>query len=300
MISNTLIVIVGATGIGKTAVSIQVAKHFKTDIISADSRQIFKEMKIGTASPTAKELSLAKHFNIATKSIHDYYSAWEFEQDALPLITDVITKKNTVILTGGSMMYIDAVCRGIDDIPTIPDYIRKELLDEYNSSGFETIKRKLKLLDPDYYNQVDLKNHKRVIHAVEVCIVAGKPYSKLRTGNVRKRPFNIVKIGIEASREVMFERINRRVDLMMETGLLKEAKELYKFKYLNSLNTVGYKELFGYFDGEYSLERAIELIKRNTRRYAKKQVLWFKKDENTKWFDIDNTNEIIPFLEEIK
>ncbi len=293
---KTLIVIIGPTGIGKTTTSIAIANHFKTEIISADSRQIFKELKIGTATPSAHELSFAVHHNIGTHSIHQYYSAWEFEQDALALSEKLFNTHSQVIMTGGSMLYIDAVCKGIDDLPTIDEELRENLYEQYLSEGIESIRRQLKQLDPTFYNQVDLMNHKRVIHAVEICLMTGEPYSKLRTNTIKARPFNMVKIGLEMEREEIYERINKRVDHMIEEGLIEEARSLYPHKQLNSLNTVGYKELFDHFDGMHDLEKAIELIKRNTRRYAKKQLSWFKRDKEIVWFHPRETNNIISFI----
>ncbi len=295
--SKTLVVIIGPTGIGKTSTSIKVANYFDTEIISADSRQIFKELKIGTATPSEEELNAAKHHNIASHSIHDYYSAWEFEQDALKLCSELFTNHDVVVLTGGSMMYIDAVCKGIDELPTIDQELRENLKEQYDREGIETIQRQLKQLDPEFYDQVDLKNHKRVIHAVEICLMTGKAYSLLRTNTVKKRPFNIIKIGLELPREEIYERINKRVDIMLEQGLIEEVKEFYPNKNLNSLNTVGYKELFAAFDGEYDLDRGIELVKRNSRRYAKKQLTWFKRDKEIQWFSPFDTDKIINFIE---
>ncbi len=295
---KNLIVIVGPTGIGKTRISIQVAKHFNTEIISADSRQIFKELKIGTAAPTSQELDAAKHHNIGTHSITDYYSAWEFEQDALRLSEQLFKKYDQLVLTGGSMMYIDAICKGIDELPTIDQDLRDQLKTEYEKEGIETIRRQLKQLDPEFYDQVDLMNHKRVIHAVEICLMTGKPYSTLRTNTVKKRPFNMIRIGLEMERSEIYDRINKRVDQMIETGLIDEAKQFYQHKELNSLNTVGYKELFASFDGEYNVDKAIELIKRNSRRYAKKQLTWFKRDQDIKWFHPNQLSKIINYIEE--
>ncbi len=294
-----LIVVVGPTGIGKTKVSIEIAKHYKTEIISADSRQIFKELKIGTATPSDEELREVKHHNIASYSIHDYYSSWEFEQDALQLSAELFKTHNQIVLTGGSMMYIDAICKGIDEIPTIDPELRDNLMKLYNEEGIESIRRQLKQLDPDFYTQVDLQNHKRVIHAVEVCLMTGKPYSSLRTNTVKKRPFNIIRVGLELDRDEIYNRINLRVDQMVEMGLIEEAKQFYPSKDLNSLNTVGYKELFAHFDGEYDLDKAIELIKRNTRRYAKRQLTWFKKDTETKWFRPDEITNIISHIDSL-
>ncbi len=294
--SKNLIIIVGPTGIGKTNVSIQIANHFKTDIISADSRQIFKELKIGTASPSSDELKAAKHYNIATHSIYEYYSAWEFEQDALKWADEIFERNNFAVLTGGSMMYIDAVCKGIDELPTIDEELRSELKKQYDNEGIENIRRQLKQLDPEFYKQVDLKNHKRVIHAVEICLMTGKPYSSLRTETIKQRSFNMIKIGLKLDRDKIYDRINKRVDRMVELGLIDEAKKYYKDKHLNSLNTVGYKELYAYFDGEYDLDKAIELIKRNSRRYAKKQLTWFNKDKEISWFSPFDTEKIIEHI----
>jgi len=296
--NKTLIVIVGPTGIGKTKTSIEIAHHFKTEIISADSRQIFKELKIGTAAPTAQELATVKHHHIGSHSIHDYYSAWEFEQDVIKLSEQLFKKYHQLVLTGGSMMYIDAVCKGIDELPTIDPELRNQLKEQYDKEGIDSIRRQLKQLDPVFYDQVDLKNHKRVIHAVEICLMTGSPYSSLRTNTVKQRPFRIVKLGLEMERKDIYDRINRRVDSMVESGLIDEARQFYPQKQLNSLNTVGYKELFAHFDGEYDLPKAIELIKRNTRRYAKKQLTWFKKDKEISWFTPNDTNKMIRFIEQ--
>ncbi len=293
---KTLIVVIGPTGIGKTTTSIKIANHFKTEIISADSRQIFRELKIGTATPTSDELKAAKHHNIGSHSIHDYYSAWEFEQDAIKLSEKLFTEYDHLVLTGGSMMYIDAVCKGIDELPTIDQELRDNLKSQYDNEGIESIRRQLKQLDPTFYDQVDLMNHKRVIHAVEICLMTGEPYSKLRTNTVKQRPFKMIKIGLEMERETIYNRINRRVDIMIEEGLIEEAKEFYPQKNLNSLNTVGYKELFAHFDGEYDLDKAIELIKRNSRRYAKKQLTWFKRDNEISWFQPYELDKMIDFI----
>ncbi|MCW3789051.1 tRNA (adenosine(37)-N6)-dimethylallyltransferase MiaA [Plebeiibacterium sediminum] len=292
-----LIVVVGPTGIGKTKTSIEIAKHYNTEIISADSRQIFKELKIGTATPTEDELKEARHHNIGSQSIHDYYSAWEFEQDALRLSEELFKTHDQLVLTGGSMLYIDAICKGIDELPTIDQQLREDLKKQYETEGIESIRRLLKQLDPVFYEQVDLMNHKRVIHAVEICLITGKTYSSLRTNTIKKRPFHIIKVGLELEREEVYNRINLRVDQMIKMGLVEEARQFYPYKELNSLNTVGYKEIFAHFDGEYDLDKAIELIKRNTRRYAKKQLTWFKKDSETKWFKPTEFNNIISHID---
>lgn len=294
---NTLIVVVGPTGIGKTSLSIALAQHFKSQIISADSRQIFKEIKIGTAAPTEMELAAATHHLVATQSVSDYYSAWEFEQDVLKLTETLFMQCNPLVMVGGAMMYVDAVCKGIDDLPTIDQNLRDEVFKQYEEIGLEGMRRQLKQLDPVFYEQVDLKNAKRVIHAVEICLMTGMPYSSLRTNPNKERPFKIIKIGLDIPREELYQRINLRVDQMIENGLVDEVKGLQHLKHLNSLNTVGYKEIFSYLDGEITLPDAIELIKRNSRRYAKKQLTWFRKDVSTTWFHPSQRDEIIAFLD---
>ena len=291
-----LIVLAGPTGIGKTELSLKIAQELNTIIISADSRQIYKELKIGTAAPTPEQLSVVPHYMVGTKSIHDYYSAYEFEQEVIALLKDKFHEHNAILMTGGSMMYVDAVCKGIDDIPTIDPELRQEIQERYRREGIDSIRRELKLLDPVFYDQVDLKNDKRVIHAVEVCLMAGKPYSSLRKNSIRKRDFNLIRIGLDMDRSELYERINRRVDRMIEDGLVEEARRFYPYRELNSLNTVGYKELFDHFDGNISFEKAVELIKRNSRRYAKKQLSWFRRDKEMVWFHPSKKEEIIGFI----
>jgi len=291
--NKTVVVLSGPTGTGKTATGIKLAKQFDSVIISADSRQIYKEIPIGTAAPSKEELMQIPHYLIGTHSIFDYYNAYEFEQDALAIVESLFEKHNLIFMVGGSMMYIDAFCNGIDELPTVDPIIRDGLAEKYKNEGLEVLRRQLKQLDPVFYGQVDLKNPKRVIHAVEICLMTGQPYSSLRTKPQKERTFNIVKIGLEMKREILYEKINNRVLLMMQNGLEEEAKSLYEYKHLNALNTVGYKELFDYFDGKYSKEKAIELIQRNTRRYAKKQLTWFKRDKEIKWF---NPDEILFFF----
>lgn len=286
-----LIVLLGPTGVGKTALSLNLAGHYRSPIISADSRQFFKGLEIGTAAPTTKQLSRVRHFLVGVLSITDYYSASEFEQDALSIIAEQHNTHDILLATGGSMMYIDALCNGIDDVPTIDDALRKELYDLHEREGLEPIRAQLKTLDPDFYNIVDLKNYKRVIHALEVCLMTGKPYSSFRTNTKKPRPFNIVKIGLMREREQLYERINLRVDEMMEQGLLEEAKQYYPQRELNSLNTVGYKELFKYFDGEWTLDFAIDKIKQNSRIYSRKQMTWFKRDKDIHWINLSETTE---------
>lgn len=283
MKEKKLIILLGPTGVGKTELSLQMAEELGTEIISCDSRQMYREMKIGTAAPTEEELRHVPHHFIGHLSIHDYYSCGRFEIDALAKCNELFQSHDTVIMTGGSMLYIDAVCKGIDDIPNIDEELRQSLLERYQNEGIENIRQELKILDPDYYKIVDLQNHKRIIHALEVCIQSGKPYSSFRSESVKKRPFTIEKIGLNRPREVLYNRINKRVDIMMENGLLEEAKSLYPFKGLNALNTVGYKELFNYFDGTWTLDFAIQMIKQNSRRYAKKQLTWFNRDSEIAW-----------------
>ncbi len=283
MKEKKLIILLGPTGVGKTELSLQMAEELGTEIISCDSRQMYREMKIGTAAPTEEELKRVPHHFIGHLSIHDYYSCGRFEIDALAKCNKLFQSHDTVIMTGGSMLYIDAVCKGIDDIPNIDEELRQSLLERYQNEGIENIRQELKILDPDYYKIVDLQNHKRIIHALEVCIQSGKPYSSFRSESVKKRPFTIEKIGLNRPREVLYDRINKRVDIMMENGLLEEAKSLYPFKGLNALNTVGYKELFNYFDGIWTLDFAIQMIKQNSRRYAKKQLTWFNRDSEITW-----------------
>lgn len=283
MKEKKLIILLGPTGVGKTELSLQMAEELGTEIISCDSRQMYREMKIGTAAPTEEELKRVPHHFIGHLSIHDYYSCGRFEIDALAKCNELFQSHDTVIMTGGSMLYIDAVCKGIDDIPNIDEELRQSLLERYQNEGIENIRQELKILDPDYYKIVDLQNHKRIIHALEVCIQSGKPYSSFRSESVKKRPFTIEKIGLNRPREVLYNRINKRVDIMMENGLLEEAKSLYPFKGLNALNTVGYKELFNYFDGTWTLDFAIQMIKQNSRRYAKKQLTWFNRDPEIAW-----------------
>lgn len=283
MKEKKLIILLGPTGVGKTELSLQMAEELGTEIISCDSRQMYREMKIGTAAPTEEELKRVPHHFIGHLSIHDYYSCGRFEIDALAKCNELFQSHDTVIMTGGSMLYIDAVCKGIDDIPNIDEELRQSLLERYQNEGIENIRQELKILDPDYYKIVDLQNHKRIIHALEVCIQSGKPYSSFRSESVKKRPFTIEKIGLNRPREVLYDRINKRVDIMMENGLLEEAKSLYPFKGLNALNTVGYKEFFNYFDGIWTLDFAIQMIKQNSRRYAKKQLTWFNRDSEITW-----------------
>lgn len=301
MNKNILIVLVGPTGIGKTELGIRLAEHFGCDILSSDSRQVFKELKIGTATPDEDQLSRVKHHFIATKSIFDYYSAGQYELDALSLLEDLFQKNTVQIMVGGSMLYVDAVCNGLDDIPVVSSSIRDEVNGVFEKEGIEAVQNMLQKLDPVSYARIDLSNKQRVMHAVEVSMSAQKPYSELLGRDKASRPFNIIKIGLNMPRDILYQRINSRVDIMIEQGLLEEVKGLYEHKDLNSLNTVGYKELFNYFDGEYTYDFAVNMIKQNSRRYAKRQLTWFKRDEKIKWFHPAEFSEIVAFVEsEIK
>lgn len=286
-----LVVLLGPTGVGKTALSIRLAGQYACPVISADSRQLFRGLEIGTAAPSLEDQASVKHYFIGALEVGDYYSASEFENDALMIIKTELKSRNVIIVSGGSMMYVDALCNGIDEVPTIDDSLRKELYDLYQSDGLEPIRQQLKILDPEFYMQVDLKNHKRVIHALEVCLMSGKPYSSFRTQTKKQRPFSIVKVGLTRNREELYGRINARVDQMMADGLLEEARKQYNRRHLNSLNTVGYKELFKYLDGEWTLDFAVEKIKQNTRIYSRKQMTWFKRDKEINWIDLSTISE---------
>lgn len=291
-----LIVLLGPTAVGKTDLSIKIAKLIGSPIISCDSRQIYRDMQIGTAAPTPEQLASVQHYFIKELALTDYYSAAQYEQDVLELIKKLSESHSNLLMTGGSMMYIDAVCNGIDDIPTIPNDIRENLKERLANEGIAPLREELRLLDPEYYQIADLKNPKRIVHALEVCYTSGKTYSSFRKKTKKQRPFNIIKIGLKREREDLFYRINRRVDLMIEEGLIDEAKQLLKNRKENSLNTVGYKELFNYLDGEWSLEHAVEKIKKNTRDYAKKQMTWFSHDHNINWFHPDDDENILNFI----
>lgn len=294
----TLIVLIGPTGIGKTDLSLSIAEAYHTSIISTDSRQLYADLKIGTAAPTPDQLARVPHYFVGTLQLTDYYSAAQYESEVLKKLNELFQEKSVVVLTGGSMMYVDAVCKGIDDIPTVDNDTRQLMLERYEQEGLERLCAELKLLDPEYYNIVDLKNPKRVIHALEICYMTGKTYTSFRTRTCKERPFNILKIGLKRDREELYDRINRRVDMMMEEGLLEEARKVYPYRNLNSLNTVGYKELFKYFDGEWELPFAIEKIKQNSRIYSRKQVTWFKRDTEIAWFHPDSTQEIMQYIEQ--
>jgi tRNA dimethylallyltransferase len=295
---NILIVLLGPTGVGKTDISIIIARHFKCEIISSDSRQFFREMKIGTAVPTESQLKEIKHCFIGSLSIKDYYSSSLFERDVLELLPKLFENNNIVLMSGGSGMYIDAVCDGIDDIPDVDPSVREKYIERYRQEGIEGLRVDLKLLDPEHYAKVDLKNFKRIIRALEICESTGRPYSSFLKKHKRERDFSIIKIGLKRTREDLYRRINSRVDEMVSMGLEDEARNLYEFRNLNALNTVGYREYFDFFDGKISNLKAIELIKRNSRRYAKRQLTWWSKDKEIKWFNPNDVGEIIEYCSE--
>jgi len=294
---NILIVLLGPTGVGKTDISVDLAARFNCEIISADSRQFFREMRIGTAVPTDHQLNTIKHHFIRFLSVEDYYSASLFERDVLDLLSRLFSRNNIVLMSGGSGMYIDAVCNGIDDIPDVDPVVREKYISKYKNEGIESLRVALKLLDPEHYTKVDLKNHKRIIRALEICETAGRPYSSFLKNQKRERDFGIIKIGLERTRDDLYNRINSRVDDMIEMGLEEEARLLFKFRNLNALNSVGYREFFDFFDGKISRDKTIELIKRNSRRYAKRQITWWGKDKDIKWFQPEQVQDIIQFIE---
>ena len=293
MKTNYLISIVGPTAIGKTALSIKLAKHFNTEILSADSRQFFKEMQIGTAAPTPEELSAAKHHFIHHKSIQDSYNVGAFEKDALQTLDTLFKSKNTIIMVGGSGLYVDAVKQGLDNFPKVDSSIRETLNKKIKTEGLAHLQEQLKVLDIQTYNAIAIDNPHRVIRALEICIGTGKPYSSFLNKGKVTRYFETITIGLTSERETIYNRINQRVDMMIEEGLLNEVKTLIPFQHLNALNTVGYKEFFNYLNGEWTLDFALTEIKKNTRRFAKRQMTWFKRNENTLWFDFETPIETI-------
>lgn len=300
---KTLFVILGPTGVGKTELCLTIAKHLQTPIINADSRQIFAELPIGTCAPTPKQQSIVKHYFVANHQLHDYYSAAKYEQDALSLLTRLFNgeedgiEHDTALLSGGSMMYIDAVCKGIDEIPTVDNNTRELMKQRLASEGLEALVEELKQLDPEHWSIVDRNNPRRVVHALEICHMTGKTYTSFRTNSIKQRPFNIVKIGLNRPRDILYDRINQRVLTMMDQGLENEARKVYPLRHLNSLNTVGYKELFAYFDGLIPQEEAVRQIQSNTRQYMRKQLTWYKKDESVTWFEPDNIEDILKYID---
>lgn len=293
---NALIVLLGPTGVGKTELSLRIAEYFNAPIISSDSRQVYKDLPIGTAAPTAVQMARVRHYLVGMLELTDYYSASQFESDVMSLLQQLYQTNPVAVMTGGSMMYIDAVTKGIDDIPTVLPEIREAVWQDYEQNGLAPLLEELKMADPVHYEEVDRNNYKRVIHAVEICRQTGLPYSSYRTRQHKERPFRIIQIGLKREREELCKRINQRVDQMMADGLLEEARRVYPFRHLNSLNTVGYKELFHYFDGEWPLDFAIEKIKRNSRVYARKQMTWFKRNPDIIWFHPDQETEIMAYI----
>lgn len=294
---NSLVVLIGPTAVGKTDASLAIAAYLGCPIISADSRQMYKGMEIGTAMPGKEELARYKHYFIGQLTPGDYYSAARYEEEVMSLLEKEFPHHPTMLMSGGSMMYIDAVCNGIDDIPTVDDVTRAMVLDKYEREGIEKLSDELRILDPEYYREADIKNPKRVMHALEICYMTGKRYSSFRKRQKKERPFRIIKIGLQRDREELYERINRRVDMMIEQGLIEEVKSFSHLKHHNSLNTVGYKEIFKYLDGEWTLPFAIEKIKQNTRIYSRKQVTWYRKDEDIAWFHPNEIDNIIKHIE---
>ncbi len=294
---NTLVVLIGPTAVGKTDTSLAIAAYLGCPIISADSRQMYKGMEIGTAMPTKEELARHRHYFVGQLNPGDYYSAARYEEEVMALLEKEFPHHPTMLMSGGSMMYIDAVCNGIDDIPTVDDETRAMVLEKYEREGLDKLADELRILDPEYYREADIKNPKRVMHALEICYMTGKKYSSFRKQQKKERPFRIIKIGLQREREELYERIGRRVDMMIENGLVEEAKSFEHLKHHNSLNTVGYKEIFKYLDGEWTLPFAIEKIKQNTRIYSRKQVTWYRKDEDITWFHPSDIDGIIKHIE---
>ncbi len=294
---KTLIVILGPTGVGKTELCISIAEHLSTPIVNADSRQIFTELPIGTAAPTQSQQQRVHHYFVGNRHISDYYSASMYEKEALHVINDIFRSHDTALMTGGSMMYIDAVCNGIDDIPTVDSSTREMMKQRLNDEGLPALVEELKVLDPEHWKIVDRNNPRRVVHALEICHLTGKTYTSFRTNTKQQRPFRIVKIGLNRDREELYNRINQRVLNMIDSGLIQEALSVCQYRHLNSLNTVGYKEMFNYLDGLLTEEEAIRQIQSNTRQYMRKQLTWFKKDTSIHWFNPDNIEEIIKYID---
>lgn len=294
--TKTLVVILGPTGVGKTDTCIRVAKHFNVPIINADSRQIFQEIPIGTAAPTQVQQQEIKHYFVGNHQLDDYYSASMYEQDVLSLLEKLFTSQDIALMSGGSMMYIDAVCNGIDDIPTVDEQTRQWMKQRLHDEGLPALVEELRQLDPIHYEYVDKNNPRRVVHALEICHMTGKTYTSFRTNKIKERPFQILKIGLNLPREELYQRINQRVLNMIQEGWVEEALKVYPKRELNSLHTVGYRELFDYLDGLYTLDEAIEKIQSNTRRYMRKQLTWFKRDQKIRWFSPNNIEEIINYI----
>ena len=295
-----LIVIIGPTAVGKTQISLNIAETFRCPIINADSRQIYRDIPIGTAAPTAEEQKRVKHFFVGQLALDEYYSAAQYEADVMKLLPQLFQTHDNIVLTGGSMLYIDAVCKGLDNVPTVDKETRLKLKQKLQEEGLEKLVQELRLLDPAYYEACDKKNPKRVVHALEICYMTGKPFSSFHRNESKKRQFDIVKLGLQRKREDLFNRINSRVDVMMKQGWLDEARKVITYRHCNALNTVGYKELFKYLDNEWELNFALEKIRRNTRVYAKKQMTWFKRDQEVRWFHPDEEKKMLNFLHNAK
>jgi len=298
---KTLIVIAGPTGVGKTDISIDIAKHFNTQIISADSRQIYEGLIVATAQPSAQQLTEVKHYMIGCKLVYEPYNAGKFEIEVIDILNTIFQNNQVALMVGGSGLYIDAVCNGIDDLPKTDFDLRNQLIQQFENEGIESIRTMLKKLDPEYYNQVDLRNSKRILKALEVSLLTGKPYSSFRTQTHKKRDFMIIKIGFDRNREELYERINKRVEIMVDDGLVDEARKFWNdesARKLNALNTVGYKELFAHFSGQLSLLEAIERIQANSRKYARKQLTWFHRDKSIAWFHPNEKDSVIKYLNE--
>lgn len=289
--SKTLVLILGPTGVGKTELSLRVAEHYGCPILNCDSRQVFKSIPIGTAAPTEAEQARVKHYFIATRALEEDYNAGQYERDALRVLEDLFRTHEVVVMTGGSMLYADAVCYGLDELPAVPAAIRRSVQESYEKHGLAWLQAEVQRLDPNYWEEVDQQNPARLAHCVELSLTTGKPYSSLRTNTRVQRPFRIVKVALERPREELYDRINRRVLQMIEDGLVEEARSVYPKRHLNSLQTVGYRELFACFDGEYDLNRAIELIQQNTRHYAKRQMTWFRRDQDIHWLKANDDYE---------
>lgn len=293
---KTLIVITGPTAVGKTALSLQIAERLSTPIISADSRQMYRDLRIGTAAPTEDELRRVRHYFVGTLGLTDYYSASMFEEDVLRLLQTLFSERDYALMAGGSMMYIDAVCQGIDDLPTVDDATRGELKRRLAEEGLPALVEELRRVDPEHWAVVDRQNPRRVVHALEICQMTGRTYTSFRIGEKKQRPFRIVKVGLNRDREELYDRINRRCDQMMSDGLLDEARRLLPYRHENALNTVGYKEMFACLDGRWTPEEAVERMKGNTRRYARKQLTWLKRDPEIRWFSPDEVQKITDYL----
>lgn len=291
-----LIVLIGPTGVGKTELSLRIAEKFTASIISSDSRQLYRDLPIGTAAATPEQLARVKHHFVGLLGLDEYFSAARFEEEVISFLDTYYQSHDVALMTGGSMMYVDAVCKGIDDMPSVTPEVRQKVVDLYAAVGLDGLLEMLQQLDPEYYDIVDRKNPKRVMHGVEICLTTGKTFTSFRTNTIKSRPFEIIKIGITRDREELYDRINQRVDQMMADGLLEEARAVYEHRAHNSLNTVGYKEMFQYLSGEWTLDFAIEKIKQNTRIYSRKQMTWFKRDESIRWFHPDNEAEILSYL----